>query len=261
MAVLVAKTPQRRYQTVGTVAVSQSDFEQADRLDKRLERRIATLVRYLRRKMLMPSGKSKGGLLAYWELGKALRDVVGSDDFPSKAELPLLWINAKMHLPEELTYADRGPHREHLWYCFRLGGYSRVLAKKMKWGEWVTIFDSRGINAEPRFDQWFAHKLSQGKASVERKQIRVFAPCVNAMLGSIDVHDLTDEELFNCYEAAWEISAQWSETVETHADHAGDTGSVKHSIGANMGSLDDVMEGQLSPSQYAALILRTTTGQ
>ena len=38
MAILVSKHPEKRYQTVGSIGISDSDREQADRLDTKLER-------------------------------------------------------------------------------------------------------------------------------------------------------------------------------------------------------------------------------
>ena len=125
MAVLVAKHPQRRYQSIGSLGISTQEQEQADRLDKNLEKSIKDLEKYLANKGLIPDKKSKGSLEAYWELGRCLNSIVDSDDFENIAELPLLWRNAKMYIPEELLYKERGPYREHLWYCFRLGGYPK----------------------------------------------------------------------------------------------------------------------------------------
>jgi hypothetical protein len=65
MAVLVAKTPQRRYQVIGGVGLSEADVAQADRLDKRMEARIRKLVDRLTQQDLMPSEKGKGSLRTY----------------------------------------------------------------------------------------------------------------------------------------------------------------------------------------------------
>jgi len=203
----------------------------------------------------MPKKQGKGCLLTYWELGRALREVAESDDFPHKAELPLLWRNAKMYLPKEVLYKQRGPYREHLWYCFRLGGYPRKLAQKMKWGEWVTIFDSSGINQESRFDQWFEEKLSLQKKIVAREQIRMFAPCVNKLLGNIDVNELTNSELFNCYEATWHIALIWLAKKTSDPNYNAKREDVQKSIEGKFALLDKVMDGVVSPDDFASEIL------
>lgn len=255
MAVLVRKEPERRYQKIGAIGTSQSEREQADRLDARLEKRVIQLVKGLNNKGLMPKKQGKGCLLTYWELGRALREVAESDDFPHKAELPLLWRNAKMYLPKEVLYKQRGPYREHLWYCFRLGGYPRKLAQKMKWGEWVTIFDSSGINQEKRFDDWFNHTLAKQKGLVSRELIRIFAPFVNKMLCNIDISDLSDGELFNCYDAAWHLTFMCRDKRSSTSEAKLDRKHIQKSIESNLGLLDAVMDGYMSSYEYATTIL------
>jgi hypothetical protein len=255
VAVLVRKEPERRYQKVGAIGTSQSEREQADRLDARLEKRVARLVKTLNDKGIMPKQQGKGSLLTYWELGRALREVAESSDFPHKAELPLLWRNAKMYLPKEVLYKQRGPYREHLWYCYRLGSYPRKLAQKMKWGEWVTIFDSSGINQESRFDHWFQQKLSNQKDRIDRAQIRMFAPCVNKLLGDIDVNDLSESELFNCYEAAWQISSSWHAKKTSDPRYAVKREDIQKHIESKFALLDKVMDGSVSPNDFASEIL------
>jgi hypothetical protein len=255
MAVLVAKTPQKRYQILGGTGLSEADVKQADRLDSHLEAHIRDLVDRLKERGLMPSEKGKGSLLAYWELGRALVEVVQSKDFPNIAELPLLWRNAKLYVPDVLLYEDRGPYREHLWYCYRLGGYPKAVIKKMRWGEWVTLFDSNGINQEARFDIWFKEKLSALPSTLDREWIRMFAPCVNKMLGNIDTHDLSDVELFNCFEAAWQVTAAWrAKKAEVPGFKAGRK-EIQKAIDDNLALLDQVMEGMLTPGAFAEVIL------
>jgi len=260
MAVLVAKTPQKRYQMMGGTGLSEADLAQADKLDKRLEVRIRRLVDWLITQGLMPSEKGKGSLRAYWELGRALGEVAQSEDFPYVAELPLLWRNAKLYIPDPLLYEDRGPYREHLWYCYRLGGYPESLVNKMKWGEWVTVFDSNGINQEARFDVWFKEKLSGLPSTLDREWIRMFAPCVNEMLGNIDTYDLSDPELRNCYEAAWQITAAWCLKKAETSGYAAGRKEVQKAISEHLGLLDRVMEGQLSPDKFAETVIAHSEG-
>jgi len=196
-------------------------------------------------------------LRAYWELGRALRAVADSEDFPHKAELPFLWRNAKLYVPETLLYQDRGPYREHLWYCFRLGDYAEALLGKMKWGEWVTVFDSNGINQEPRFDAWFSQKLSEHAGVLDRAQVRMFAPCVNALLGGIDVDGLSDAELHACYEAAWRVAAIWRAKRSIDSAYAVGRKQIQESIAEHLGLLDEVMGGTETPEGFAEAVIET----
>lgn len=258
MAILVSKKNGKRYQIVGGIGLSQADREQADRLDAQLEKKIAELIEDLSKRRLMPAEKGRGSIQPYWELGRVLREVAKGKDFPHIAELPLLWQNAKIYLPESLLYANRGPYREHLWYCYRLGGYPETLVSKMNWGEWVTLFDSSGINQEPRFDAWFQQRLSRLESKLERDWIRLFTSCVNEMLGNIDTGDLKDQELFNCYECCWEIVVRWWAEKRPSSDHATDRKMILQAITDNLAMLDQIMEGKVSPREFAEYIIETS---
>lgn len=262
MTVLASKEPKRIYQSLGSLGSTEQDRRRADKLDEALEQRIKQLLKDLKRKGLTPEKAGKGSTAAYWEMGRALRDVADNEKLLDKAELPLFWQNAKMYIPAELRYRDRGPYREHLWYCYRLGGYSKELADKMSWGEWVTIFDSTGINQETRFDGWFKSKLSEQQEHIGRSWIRTFAPCVNAMLGNIYTPDLSKTELFSCYEAAWRIVADAHALREKKGSKAGDLvgrRELQASIKSNMGLLGGIMESTLAAGEYARKILADAT--
>jgi hypothetical protein len=252
MAILIRKEPNKVYQSLGSLTVNERDKSKADKLDRLLQRKILQLNRDLKKRKLFPKKGSKGNTDTYWEVGKALRNIVDQSNLLDKAELPLFWQNAKMYIPAELLYKERGPYREHLWYCYRLSGYPKDLVKKMGWSEWVTIFDSTGINQEIRFDEWFKGKLLQQNDHIERSWIRLFAPCVNTMLIKIYTNDLANKELFTCYEAAWEIVHQ------AHIKKSGSQIQRKHlqsSIMSNIRFIGKLMDGSLSPHEYAVKIM------
>ena len=261
MTVLISKEPKRIYQSLGSLGSTQQDRSRADKLDQVLEQRIKRLLKDLKKKGLMPEKAGKDSAATYWEVGTALRNVADNRKLLDKAELPLFWQNAKMYIPAELRYRERGPYREHLWYCYRLGSYPKELADKMSWGEWVTIFDSTGINQELRFDVWFKAKLSEQQEHVGRNWIRMFAPCVNAMLGNIYTHDLSESELVFCYEAAWQVVGE-AHTLQHKRDSKGGylvgRRELQAGIKCNMALLGGVMEGTLSAAEYSRKILADT---
>ena len=126
---------------------------------------------------------------------------------------------------------------------------------KMKWGEWVTIFDSSGINQGKRFDDWFKLTIAKQKVLLSRELIRIFAPCVNAMLGNIDISDLINSELFNCYESAWHLAFMCSDKKNSISEAKHSRKDVQNSIESKLGILDAVMGGSMSSYEYAVTIL------
>lgn len=253
MAVVVSKNP-KRYQSIGEVSTPE-DREKADRLDQIVKERIALLIKCLDEEKLMPKKFGKGSVLTYWNVGKSIHDIADNPLF-NMVELPLLWKNIKLYLPPELLYKDRGPYREHLWYCYRLADYPISLVKKMHWGEWVTIFDSTGINQERRFDKWFVNKLENQEKIIYREQVRIFAPCINALLGEIDISELKSAELFNCYEAAWNIMLLYIDKKKSLKNVKFGRKEVQDTIKTHLGKLDSVMSGHTAPRDYAAIIIQ-----
>lgn len=203
MTVIISRDPRKIYQSIAGLGLSEEELRKADELDLLVRNTIEVLVNDLKNNGLMPESQGGGSLGCYWRLGKALRNITEHDEIFSLIELPLLWLNVKMYIPQVLLYKDRGPYREHLWYCYRLASYSIDTANRMNWGEWVTIFDSAGINQEQRFDTWFETKLSGRKEKIKRLEIRNFVPLVNAMLKDIEISELSSTELSACYEACW----------------------------------------------------------
>lgn len=75
------------------------------------------------------------------------------------------------------------------------------------------------------------------------------------MLGRIHIVDLTRDELFNCYEAAWNIMEQW--TVESKAEgYNVSRQEIQNAIETQFGKLDAVMSGDLLPTEFASAIIR-----
>jgi len=254
VAILVSKNPNKVYQSFGSPVTTQKDRNKAEKLDRIVERSIKKLISTLKKKHILPKKLGEGNSITYWEVGNALRDITSNRDLFNEVELPLLWQNVKMYISKELLYKERGPYREHLFYCYRLAGYPRELADKMSWGEWVTIFDSTGINQELRFDEWFKIKLSQQSTRLSRKWIRTFAPCVNVMLGNIHTPDLSNNELFNCYEAAWQIVREVEAKVVGQEANI-DRSYLQAKIKTNIASLGRVMEGSLAATDFARIII------
>lgn len=124
----------------------------------------------------------------------------------------------------------------------------------MKWGEWVTIFDSPGINQETRFDDWFHGQLTSLDSDIDRAQIRLFAPCINAMLGNIDISALSTAELYPCYSAGWELANGWRLQIEGGARTTISAKEIREAVEAKIVRLDAVMDGKLSPQEFAQIV-------
>lgn len=245
------------YRSYGILGSSNEDRARADKLDEYLKNRVIELTKNFEKEGIILDEVKSGTVCLYWRLGKVLREILYKSGLVDPVEKSLLWLNAKIHIPAVLIKEDRGPERNHLEYCCRLGGFSKEKAEKINWGEWVYLFDSPGINKEKRFDIWFEKKIDQKDSDLSRISIRVFVQCLNNMIGNIETDDLIDEELFHCYDAAWllkkGILAYLQETKELELKQI--NSRLKEGIKQNYTKIGEVMEDILLPQDFAIIVL------
>src|SRR5258706_5660446 len=175
------------YRSLSGPGSSEEERSKARELDALLKRRIEKASAEIKKNK---AHVSNGDVEIYWHLGFLLRDIYSNSGLVSAAEKFLFYQNAKLHLPDFFLAKDRGIRRNHLEYCFRLGGFSKAKALKLKWGEWVYLFDSPGINSETRFDNWLDVKIGDHPKSFTRENVRLFVQCSNMVFYKIETKDL-----------------------------------------------------------------------
>jgi len=244
------------YQSIGILGSSKEDRAKADKLDEILRIRLLELIKSFEEEGIFLEDIKKGNVYIYWHLGRVLHEILYESGLVDPAEKSLFWLNAKIHIPDILMKEDRGPRRNHLEYCCRLGRFSIKKVKKINWAEWVYLFDSPGINKEKRFDIWFERKADQKNAVLGRTSIRVFVQCLNNMIGNIEADDLSDEEIFRCYDAAWllkdRILAYFQDKKELELKQM--NSRVKEVIKQNYTKIGELIEDELSPQDFSIII-------
>lgn len=246
MTVIISKEHGTVYKTLTGFGTPEERIR-ADQLDQLVEHTINDLVGKLDAENLLPKAAGQGNVSCYWKLGKALRSITDHTDLITTVELPLLWRNVKLYLPPTLLYKDRGVNREHLWYCYRLASYSYELVLKMKWSQWVTLFDSDGINQEARFDTWFGKKLTARTNELSRGEIRSFVPLVNTLLKNIELSQFNNNEVTACYEACWQLMNKMGSVPMD---------KVKKTVSSDVKMFDSLINLTITPEQYADEILK-----
>lgn len=200
MAVVIGQSDSgaRIYRSVNGIDISSHEQDTADRLDQNILSSLRSLVDELR-----DSGSlnKKEKVESYWRLGKLTNSLlINSELLP--AESSYFFENVKLRLPQALFAEDRGPNRQHLKYCHRLGGYDESTALTLKWSEWSYLFDSASINSEIRFDAWFNDALEKDSAFFDRERVRLMGKVLNTFFHRIETSDLSDDELMRCYDQA-----------------------------------------------------------
>jgi hypothetical protein len=153
--------------------------------------------------------------------------------------------NVRLHAPSVFLAKDRSADRRHIDYCMRLASYDKEKAMKMKWGEWVELFDR---NKEARFDEWFDDKTASENKILKRKFIRRFTKAKNAILQGIETKDLEGDELYRCYEASWLIAVNLEEKEEKNVKDFQKT--VLQKMKKNKNAVGGLISGSLSPEAY-----------
>jgi hypothetical protein len=203
MAVVIGQSDSgaRIYRSVNGLDVSAPEQESADQLDKNIESSLQSLVDELTSSGYLDN-KKEGKVNAYWRLGK-LTHLLLSTSALLPAEESYFFENVKLRLPEALCAKDRGPNRQHLRYCHRLGSYDESTALRLKWSEWVYLFDSSSINREARFDVWFNDTLGKDPGFFDRERVRLISKVLNTFFNiRYETSDLSDQELKRCYNEA-----------------------------------------------------------
>jgi hypothetical protein len=228
------------FRSVAGVGVSPEAIRKGIELDKAIKKTLHKLSAMYFQK------DTKFGVIEYWQLGHLLHELFTKNGL-DLTELPLFLENVKLHLPTNIIAKDRSPSRGHLAYCYRLGNLPQSIAMRLKWGEWVTLFDSETIFSEPRFDNWISGLLSRTIEPISRNKIRGFVQSANALLSKIATKDLADEALFRCYEAAWLISNSFE-------DHNAQAKTIREKIRHQKLQVLELLEGELSPLKFSKIL-------
>jgi len=243
-----------QYRSARGVGSTEAERARARQLDALLKKELTSLKQRLIQARLLKKN-AKGNVELYWELGNVLWKVFFDSQLIDASEKHLYWLNARLHVPEELLTKDRGPNRLHLEYCFRLAGFPRGKAMRMKWGEWVYLFDRSGINREQRFDKWLEEKMQDEPDKFSRDDIRILAQTINGLLGNKETKDLLDEQLRRCYEAAWFIKENFRKKAkELPNDELKE--ALKVGIEKNYTKLGEVINGTQEAVAFALCVFR-----
>ncbi|MDI6766772.1 MAG: hypothetical protein QME52_08125 [Bacteroidota bacterium] len=241
-----------QYRSAKGVGSTEAERARARQLDYLLKKELSSLKKHLSKTGLLKKN-IKGNVALYWEMGIVFRKVFFKSGLIDSSEKHLYWLNARLHAPEELMAKDRGPNRMHLEYCFRLAGFSKDKAMKMKWGEWVYLFDSPGINREPRFDKWLEKEMQYEPNKFSRDDIRILTQSINKLLGNIETKDLSDTQLMRCYNSAWSVKEIFiTKTSEIQNDPLKEI--LKRGIEKWYTKLGDVIDGKITEEEFAQLV-------
>jgi len=240
------------YRSVKGFDIDEEDRRKADRIDLLLSKELREVKE---RYSNMNEGKERNTV--YWEIGQVLRRIFKGSELPM-TEFQYFIINASNRMPDELKTKKRSANRDPILYCYRLGGLSKDLIKRLKWSEWSHLFDQPGINREQRFDAWLAENLVTKPNLFDREGARLLTKFVSAMLKNILTSDYSDDELYRCYNGALAItdSVLELESLKGNQNRTNIFGrKIQNQISYRADLFIRLIEGAISPIIYAEDIL------
>ena len=257
MAVIVGKDERGNYIFSSSKGAGTSDEERrkATELNNLVIRSVTESYGRMSKLGIVLEKNARNKVEAYWEFGATLGNLFLNSGLVDNTEKKLFWMNVEMNTREELLAKNRGPNRIHVAYCFRLAGYPKELALKREWSEWVFLFDSPTVNSEDRFDRWDASQLKTDSSYPSRENTRSFIRCLNSVLKNVETRELSDEELFRCYEGSNRLSRalvsfssiRQSENLSIEA---------KNRVHDNRRFVSELMDGRIDPDDFARKILQ-----
>lgn len=197
MAVVVNQSERgdKIYRSANGVDISIEEKDNADLLDQSIVSAFESLMNELVSKSYF---EKREKVKIYWQLGRLTNSLLSKATLP-KSEVSYFFQNLKLRLPKNLEAKDRGPNREHIKYCHRLGTYDESTVATLKWSEWVYLFDGSHINNETRFDKWFNKVLREDSSFFDRTNVRLMGKLLKIFFDRLETSDLSDVELERCY--------------------------------------------------------------
>ena len=255
MAIIIDKDEDGNsiYQSAKGLGGSKEEQDNAIELDLLIKKKMDELSDSLEKSNLIFKKSARSKVEAYWNLGRALKEIYDKSGLVDPNELKLFWINARMHAPEGLLAKDRGPNRLHVGYCFRLAGYPKEMALRREWSEWVYLFDSPFVNNEHRFDEWDKRKIGEEAEYTNRESTRLFIQCLNSALRNIETGDLEESELIRCYEGSWLLTKKIFENQKFSVSGKFKQ-KVRSIIQESKNLIGLLIVGEVSPEKFAEQI-------
>lgn len=210
-AIITEKDVAGKVKTIRSTGPLTADLsKQARTLDKYLKQRIPEIEKELVAEGLLSetvrrnkSKQGKGDVLLWHALGMKLRALCEHEKIVGKRERRWLWEAVEnTYSTPRIRRAKRGRTRAHFEYCYRLSGFPIEFAEQVNWSEWVYFFDSRTVREEVRIDDWLCTVVNQDQ-KINRRIFRQFVQRLNKRVRDLDTSELSQEELFLIYDAAW----------------------------------------------------------
>ena len=186
--------------------ISKEEREQAIKLDNALKKLGPDIENeWLSKRKKKGTGIKIDVKLAY-QIGKKIAKVVDDKNLVSPNEIAWVWMALRgMYLKENII-KTRGKTRDDLEYFYKASKFPFEFIKNISWDGWCRLLDYPSIRQDKRFIVWLKNKAEHLR-EVKKGFLRKFAKNLYSIIKNKDTTVLTDDELFEIYEFAWNTAS------------------------------------------------------
>ncbi len=187
--------------------ISEEEKQRALQLDKVLAKRIPKIEKEWGRKRIEKKGGRKINIKEAYRIGKKLSKIVDDEDLVSPNERRWVWKTIRGMYLSTTSIKTRSRTRDDLEYFYMASKFPFAFIKNFSWDSWRRFLDSPSLREDERFEKWLKEKV-KNSGEVTRSFIRKFTKNLFALIKKKDTTVLSDQELFDIYNTAWNLSLQ-----------------------------------------------------
>lgn len=178
--------------------LSPEEIEEANKMQKYLEKYIPTLEKTLKEKY-----KERNVAYAH-EFGTELRKLVAKFNIKGKIQEQIFWDQIKDFASKDEDRPQDRQNRKVYDYYYRLSFYELDEIRNINWSEWSYLFDIKEVMKEERIIDWLAIKAKKYKIS--RKPFRLLMTGIRVYIENKDTKVFRDEQLYEKYDLIFKIT-------------------------------------------------------
>lgn len=203
MAVIIKKENNKA--VYNTVNVSEQERTRAHKLDKKLSEIVPRIEKEWEEKRMKKGSGRKIDIKVVCKIGEALASIVDNKSLVSPKERRWVWKAIRDIYLKKAIISKRGETRDDLEYFYQVAKYPRSFLKSIPFDSFRRLLDSPAIQQDERFVLWLQSKTRQSPI-IKRGFIRKFTKSLYSLIKDIDTSVLSDQELFDVYDKAWDLS-------------------------------------------------------
>ncbi|MFQ6119694.1 MAG: hypothetical protein ACE5KE_07390 [Methanosarcinales archaeon] len=204
MAVIIKKINGKS--VYNSIKITEEEKDRALKLDEALAKLGAEIEKEWLSKRKKEGTGIKIDVEVAYNIGKKIARVVDNENLVSPNELYWVWKALRERHLRENIIKIRGKTRDDLEYFYKASKYPLKFIKSISWDGWSRLLDYPSIRQDERFERWLQEK-AKSIGELKKGFFRKFSKNLYSLIKDKDTTVLSDQELFEIYEFAWDNSS------------------------------------------------------